>query len=58
MKNTSLYTSIEQLFKLEDLLEKCILNQKQNLPVYTIKVENIKTTKQRSQFIGLDFFAA
>lgn len=58
MKNTSLYTSIEQLFKLEDLLEKCILNQKQNLPVYTIKVENIKTTKQRSQFIGLDFFSA
>lgn len=58
MKNTSLYTSIEQLFKLEDLLEKCILNQKQNFPVYTIKVENIKTTKQQSQFIGLDFFAA
>lgn len=58
MKNTSLYTSTVLQFKLEDFLEKGVLNQKQKLPVHTIKVENIKTTKQQNQFIGLQCFPA
>lgn len=52
--NTSLYACIEQLFKWESLLEKCISTSQVNLSsLYTIKGENIATAKQQSQFIGL-----
>lgn len=56
--NTSLYTCIEQLFKLEGLLEKCVSSSQAKLwSLYSIKGENIGTTKQQSQFIAFSLFS-